>query len=161
MFAGFFLGLEVVTRHAYFSKMAWGWKVCSFFAVSWGFKTAFNAVNGNTYGPLIGAYIRKYDQHTANDPFEMTDRKREFYQIDTSQYMSYTHEDLPHGHTNYGPQPDGEAADATWLRAMDQFLAGKEDHGLFEHERFLKYPYEFKDKSFPTEEMAKDLINKH
>ena len=61
MFAGFFLGLEVVTRHAYFAKMAWGWKVCSFFAVSYGFKSMFNAVNGNTYGPLMGAYLRKYD----------------------------------------------------------------------------------------------------
>ena len=61
MFAGLFLGLEVVTRHAYFTKMAWGWKVCSFFAVSYGFKSMFNAVNGNTYGPLMGAYLRKYD----------------------------------------------------------------------------------------------------
>ena len=39
--------------------------------------------------------------------------------------MSYTHEDLDHGHTNYGPQPDGEAEDASWFKAMDKFLAGK------------------------------------
>jgi hypothetical protein len=57
--------------------------------------------------------------------FDISDRKREFYQIDTSQYMSYTHEDLDHGHTNYGPQPDGEAEDASWFKAMDKFLAGK------------------------------------
>jgi hypothetical protein len=161
MFAGFFLGLEVVNRHNYFAKMAWGWRICSFFAVSYGFKTMFNAVNGQTYGPLMGAYLRKYDQFGAADPYEIVDRKREFYQIDTSQYMSYTHEDLDHGHTNYGPQPDGEAADASWLNALDKFLSNEKDHGLTEHERFLKYPYEFKDKSFPTAEMAKDLVTKH
>jgi len=161
MFAGFFLGLEVVTRHAYFGKMAWGWKLGSFFAVSYGFKTLFNAVNAQTYGPLMGAYLRKYDQFGVNDPFEITDRKREYYEIDTSQYMSYTHEDLDHGHSNYGPQPDGEAEDASWFVAMDKFLAGEENHGLTEHAKFLKYPYEFKDKSFPTEEMAKDLVTKH
>ena len=46
MFAGFFLGLEVVTRHNYFKGMAVGWKVASFFAVSYGFKSLFNAYNG-------------------------------------------------------------------------------------------------------------------
>ena len=44
MFAGFFLGLEVVTRHSYFNKMAIGWKVASFFAVSYGFKSLFNEI---------------------------------------------------------------------------------------------------------------------
>lgn len=160
-FAGFFLGLEVVTRHSYFHKMAIGWKVASFFAVSYGFKSLFNAYNAQTYGPIMGAYLRKYQQAGAADPFEIQDRKREFYQIDTSQYMSYTHEDLDHGHTNYGPQPDGEAQDASWLTALDKFLGGKPDHHLQEHANFLKYPYSFKDKSFPTADMAKDLISKH
>jgi len=75
--------------------------------------------------------------------------------------MSYTHADLPHGHTNYGPQPDGEAEDASWYMALDKFLAGEENHGLKEHPNFLHYPFEYKDKSFPSVEMAGDLINKH
>jgi len=75
--------------------------------------------------------------------------------------MSYTHADLPHGHTNYGPQPDGEAEDASWLKTLDKFLSGEENHGLKEHPKFLTYPYEYKDKSFPTAEQASDLINKH
>ncbi len=45
MFAGFFLGLEVVTRVNYFKKMAIGWKLVSFFGVSYVFKNVFNAVN--------------------------------------------------------------------------------------------------------------------
>ena len=105
MFAGFFLGLEVVTRHNYFRGMASGWKIASFFAVSYGFKSLFNSYNSATYGPVMGAYLRKYQQYASSDPFEMQDRKREFYQIDTSQYMSYTHNDLEygHGHVNQGP----------------------------------------------------------
>ena len=124
MFAGFFLGLEVVTRHSYFRGMAIGWKVASFFAVSYGFKSLFNAYNSATYGPVMGAYLRKYQHFAASDPYEIQDRKREFYQIDTSQYMSYTHDDLEHGHANHGPQPDGEALDASWLTSLDKFLSG-------------------------------------
>ena len=45
MFAGFFAGFEVVSRHSYFKSMATGWRVASFFAVSYGFKTLFNAYN--------------------------------------------------------------------------------------------------------------------
>ena len=161
MFAGFWLGIEIIARDRYFHKMAYGWKVLSWLAISWGIKNVFNAVNGQTYGPIMGAYLRKYENKGTSDLFEITDRKREFYQIDTSQYMSYTHEDLPHGHTNYGPQPDGEAADASWFVAMDQFLSGKGQESIVNHERFLRYPYVLKDKSFPTEEMAKDLITKH
>ncbi len=105
MFAGFFAGFEVVTRHAYFKPMAVGWRVASFFAVSYGFKTLFNAYNAQTYGPVIGAYLRKYQANGAADPYEIQDRKREYYEIDTSQYMSYTNEDLAHehGHANHGP----------------------------------------------------------
>ena len=161
MFAGFFLGLETVTRHSYFKGMAIGWKVASFFAVSYGFKSIFNAYNSATYGPVMGAYLRKYQQFAASDPYEIQDRKREFYQIDTSQYMSYTHDDLEHGHANHGPQPDGEALDASWLTSLDKFLSGKKDHHLQDHKNFLHYPFQFKDKSFPTADMAKELIHNH
>ena len=79
MFAGFWLSLEVMTRHPYFKGMALGWTVASFFGIAWGFKSVFNAYNAQTYGPLMGAYLRKYSDHGAADPFQITDRKREFY----------------------------------------------------------------------------------
>ena len=60
MFAGFFLAFEVVSRDSYFKKLAVGWRVASFFGVAYGFKTLFNAYNAKTYGPLVGAYLRKY-----------------------------------------------------------------------------------------------------
>ena len=46
--------------------------------------------------------------------------------------MSYTHDDLEHGHghVNQGPQPDGEALDASWLTTLDKFLSGDKEHHL-------------------------------
>ena len=141
--------------------MAIGWRFCSFLGVQLAFRWAFNGYSSQTYQPLIGAYLRKYDIHAESELFNIRDRKREFYQIDTSQYMNYTHDDLEHGHTNYGPQPDNEVRDASWLTTLDRFLNNEENHGLKEHPRFLNYNYEFKDKSFPSEEQARDLISKH
>jgi len=120
-----------------------------------------NQYYSRNYGPLLGAYLRKYQNVSAADAWEIKDRKREFYQIDDSQYMAYTEEDMGievHRHANHGPQPDGEAKDATYLVALDAFLDGKKDHGLQDHPRFLNYPYEFKDKSYPSLDQAKDLI---
>merc|ERR1712195_384978 len=111
-------------------KMAIGWRVCSFFAVAQVFKYAFNYNAAQSYNPLIGAYLRKYHNSAAGDAFEIQDRKREFYQIDTSQYMNYGKEDLGdmHMHANHGPQPDGEAMDSSWLSELDNFLNCQPNH---------------------------------
>ena len=73
--------------------------------------------------------------------------------------MSYSEEDLVdvHRHANDGPQPDGEAKDASYLAELNAFLDGKPNH-LREHPRFLNFNYEFIDKSYPTEDQAKALI---
>lgn len=74
--------------------------------------------------------------------------------------MAYTEQEAMeniHAHSNHGPQPDGEAKDATYLHELDAFLDGKPNH-LKEHPRFLNYDYEFADKSYPSLEQAKDLI---
>lgn len=159
MFAGFYAGLEVVTRHSYFKKMAAGWRVASFFGVAYGFKCLFNAWNAQTYGPIMGAYLRKYNDASAADLYEISDRKREYYEIDTSQYMNDMCEDV-HSHVNHGPQPDGEQMDSSWLSELDAFLANKPNN-LKKHHKYMDYNFEFKDKSFPSVEQAADLIAKH
>ena len=74
--------------------------------------------------------------------------------------MDYTIEDVQDQcHINMGPHPDGEHLDSSWLVELDKFLAGKE-HRLKEHPKFINHKYEFVDKSFPTKEMAHDLITK-
>ena len=156
---GFFTGLLTVTKDSYFRGMAPGWKLLSCLGIAFATKWGVCAYYSRNYGPLIGAYLRKYQDAGAADAWEIRDRKREFYQIDDSQYMAYTESDLQdiHRHSNHGPQPDGEAKDASYLTELDAFLDGKPNH-LKEHSRFLNYNYEFKDKSYPTLEQAKDLI---
>lgn len=91
--------------------------------------------------------------------WEMRDPKREFYEIDTSQYMDYTVEEVKdHCHINIGPQPDGEYRDASWLVELDKFLSGKEND-LKHHRNYVDHKYEFIDKSFPTKDQANDLIS--
>lgn len=90
-FAGMWLGLETVLRVPYFKTMALGWKALSVFGLGCLYKTIFAASNAQTYGPVVSAYLKKYGSMAKADRFEITDRKREFFDIDTSQYMNYTH----------------------------------------------------------------------
>lgn len=105
-FGGLWLGFETVLRVPYFKKMAVGYRVVSWFAAAFVYKTAFTAYNSITYGPVVSAFLRKYSQFAQADRFNITDRKREYYEIDTSQYMSYDFKDLGHDyHAHHGPQP--------------------------------------------------------
>lgn len=158
-FGGLWLGVETVTRVPYFKGMAFGWKLLSIAGTGFAFKTAFTYFNGQQYGPLISAYFRKYSAHVKSDTFAITDRKREYYEIDTSQYMNYDFKSLNHEyHAHHGPQPDGESLDNTWLAEMDKFLKGQPNK-LKEHKNFVNYKYEFLDKSFPSVEAAHSLFN--
>lgn len=85
--------------------MAIGWKCLSVIGTSFLFKTLFTAYNAQTYGPVVSAYLRKYAHLAKADHFEITDRKREYFYVDTSSYMNYEIEDLPHSHVSHGPQP--------------------------------------------------------
>ena len=74
--------------------------------------------------------------------------------------MSYTNASLSDNHhAHHGPQPEGEALANTYQQEVDAFLAGGENH-LKEHHLYLDYPFEFKDKSFPSNEAVSDLFNK-
>jgi hypothetical protein len=137
--AGLWLGFETVNRVAFFKGMAVGWKLLSLLGVGFLYKNVFQYYNGLTYGPLLSAYFRKYSSVAKADKFAITDRKREYFDIDTSDYMSYNYKDLGHDyHVNHGPQPDGEAMDSSWLTELDKFLRC-EDNKLKEHKNFVNY----------------------
>ena len=105
-FGGIWLGAETVLRVPCFKKMAVGWKLLSLAGTAFLYKNAFGMYNGLTYGPIISAFFRKYSDTTKADRFDITDRKREYYEIDTTQYMNYNFEDLTHDHhAHHGPQP--------------------------------------------------------
>jgi hypothetical protein len=87
--AGLYLGLETILRVPCFRGMAAGWKVASLIGTAFVYKTIFSAFNAYTYGPIVSAILRKHSQHAKADLFDITDRKREYYYIDTSSYMNY------------------------------------------------------------------------
>lgn len=104
--AGLWLGTETVLRAGYFKKMAIGWRCLSLFGTAFLYKTAFQAYNAQTYGPILSAFFRKYSEQAKPDRFSITDRKREYFYIDTTSYMNYDYKDLGHEyHVNHGPQP--------------------------------------------------------
>jgi len=158
-FVGGFVGLFAVNKVAYFRTMAWGWRCVSAVAVAGVAKAVVCQYAAYQYRPLIGAYFRKYQNVSAADAWELRDRKREYYEIDDSSYMAYTEDDCQdiHRHANHGPQPDDEVKDASYLTELDAFLDNKPNH-LKDHKRFLKYNFEFVDKSYPSLEAAKNLI---
>jgi hypothetical protein len=103
-FAGMWLGVETVLRVPFFKKMATGWRIMSVVGSAFLYKTMFTAYNSQTYGPIVSAFLRKYGKNAKGDRFEIHDRKREYYEIDTSQYMNYTNEELGHEyHMHHGP----------------------------------------------------------
>lgn len=105
-FGGLWLGAETVLRVPCFKKMAIGWKLASLVGCGFVYKTMFSAYNAYTYGPVVSAFLRKNLTSAKSDRFEITDRKREYFDIDTSQYMSYGFNDLGHDyHAHNGPQP--------------------------------------------------------
>ena len=87
-------------------KMAIGWKLLSGFAVAFGVKAATNAYSSYHYGPIYGALIQKYSEAAKTNVYEIQDRKREYFYIDTSEYMNYSFDDLGDEYsTHHGPQP--------------------------------------------------------
>merc|ERR1719263_2286671 len=91
------------------------------------------------YAPTLGAYFRKYQKSVSRDLWDIKDTKKEYFYIDTSQYMNYTNESIGDGaHCHHGPQPDGESLESSYLNEVDKFLRG-EDNNLKGHKRYLNY----------------------
>jgi len=91
---GLFVSQQLITKNPRLIQLALGWKACAFLGLAGMTKVVVNQYYSRTYGPLIGAYFRKYQDVGATDAWEIRDRKREYYQIDDSQYMDYTEEDM-------------------------------------------------------------------
>lgn len=80
-------------------------------------------------GPMMGAYFRKYSGQAKNDAFDIKDPKKEYFYIDTSEYMKYSNATLgDQYHCSHGPQPEGEAMDSSYLIEVDKFLKGEPNH---------------------------------
>lgn len=105
-FFGSWLAYEAVTKLQYCKTSALGWRCCQWLFMAYTFKQLGLSYCGQSYSPIIGAFFRKYQNHIKRDLFEIKDEKREYYYIDTSQYMNYTNADLSDEyHVHHGPQP--------------------------------------------------------
>ena len=157
-FISLWAGFEVVRLN--FPRMALGWKCVNILLAGTAVNTFINMQQSQYYAPLIGAYLRRYKASVKTDAFDIDDDKRKYFYIDTSQYMSYTNEDLSDEyHVHHGPQPEGDNMDSSYLAEMDKFLRGEENH-FKQHKKFYDYPFQFKDKSFPSAEKVADLMHK-
>jgi hypothetical protein len=86
--------------------MALGWKFLSSIGICYFIKSGMMAYSSQNYNPIVGAFIRKYSDNVKKDLFEIKDAKKEYFYIDTSQYMAYTNQDLSDEfHAHHGPQP--------------------------------------------------------
>jgi hypothetical protein len=158
-FAGLWLGFEACRLHPYTRSMALGWRFTTTLALGFGFKSALMAYSAGQYNPVVGAYLRKYSSSIKQDLFDIKDAKKEYFYIDTSQYMNTTNDDLSDEfHVHHGPQPEGESMDSSWLTEVDKFLRSEENN-LKGHKRYLDYDFEFIDKSFPSAEKAAALMH--
>jgi len=152
-FGGLYAGYEAITRIPALAKFKRGTRFVVMGAVGAVVSTVFSYFNyNNYYGPLFCAYFTKYANSGKTDLFEIQDEKREWFDIDTSQYMNYTNEDLHHPHTHHGPQPDGMELNNPWFTEMDKYLKGEESK-IKEHPKWTEFEFTYADKgAWPTEE---------
>ena len=159
-FGGLYLGMEAVRSFQYFKKMAHGWKFVNMLGVGYVAHAIMMDYTSQVHAPIIGAYLRKYRSNVHSELLDIKDAKKAYFSIDDSQYMSYTNATLSdQHHAHHGPQPEGEALANSYQGEVDAFLAG-ETNDLKGHKLYLDYPFEFKDKSFPSNEAVSELFNK-
>lgn len=160
-FAGFWLGAEAVIRIPYFQKMAYGWRFLSFIGLGLALTEEFRYwSSGYYYMPLLNAYFKRFDHFAKSDIFDIRDEKREWFEIDTSQYMAYSFEDLDHHHhsMNHGPQPDGEALTSSWFIELDKYLKGEENN-LKSHPKYRDYEYTYSDRyEWPSTDKVRSVF---
>lgn len=161
-FAGLWTSFELVTRVPYLKRLLPGYRILAFFALGKLISYEYRYYSGGYYYmPLLTSMFKKYDHLAKTDLFEITDEKREWFEIDTSQYMDYDFKDLDHHHhsINHGPQPDGDVLNASWLTEMDKLLKG-EPNKLKEHPKFRDYQFEYSNKyQWPTTDSVQAVFN--
>ena len=159
-FVGGWLGYELCRHDHIIRSWAPGWRFLTVFGAAFFLKSFIMQGYSSYCGPLMGAYFRKYATNAKTDAFDIKDPKKEYFYIDTSEYMNYSNGTLgDEYHCSHGPQPEGEAMDSSYLIEVDKFLKGEPNH-LKDHTRFLNYPYTFVDKSFPSADAVKEMMGK-
>lgn len=71
---------------------------------------------GKKYTPLMNAYFNKYQDQVKNEYFDIQDRKREWFDIDTSEPTAYSSQEVAERgyHMHHGPQPVSKSVIPGW-----------------------------------------------
>ena len=64
------------------------------FGLAFVYKVGMMEINCGMYGPVMGAYLRKHQNNIKSDMFDIKDAKKEYFYIDTSDYMKYSNKTL-------------------------------------------------------------------
>ena len=108
---------------------------------------------------MIEALLNRSAHHMREDINQIKDKSREFFEIDDSVPIGYTYDDLkPHQSSHTGNQPDDYVANSSYMNEVDKFLQGKDNH-LTHHAKYVGGA-DFIDKSFPTAEAVKAVMEK-
>mmetsp|Transcript_8325 Transcript_8325/g.7373 ORF Transcript_8325/g.7373 Transcript_8325/m.7373 type:complete len:260 (+) Transcript_8325:18-797(+) len=161
-FAGLWTSYELVTRVPYFRRMLSGWRFVSFLVMGSLLAKEFRySTAGYYYMPLLCSFYKRFDHVAQEDIFDIKDEKREWFELDTSQYMDYTFDDLDHHHhnINHGPQPDGDVLNASWFTEWNKMLKG-EPNNLKDNPKYRDYDYQYSDSyNWPTAESVHDVFH--
>ena len=105
-FGGLWLGFETIRKVPYFRSMALGWQGLTWLGLGYFYRSAFMTYTSQSYNPTISAYLRKYQNFVKKDLFDIRDEKKQYFYIDTSQYMSDRNMNIgDEYHAHEGPQP--------------------------------------------------------
>ena len=105
-FFGLWASFETNRLVPWFKKQAHGWKFLNVLLLGYLYKSLAMSWSSQMYGPIMGAYLRKYSSQAKPELFHIKDEKKEYFYIDTSEYMSYNNKDMgDEYHCHHGPQP--------------------------------------------------------
>lgn len=89
-FVGGWLGYELTMHVPKLKALAPGWKFLTVIGMGWFAKSSIMQYWSMYKAPVMGAFLRKYSSQAKLDAFDIKDPKREYFYIDTSEYMNYS-----------------------------------------------------------------------
>ena len=149
-----------------FSVFKRSWKLFPFLICFQTFRYGISYLISRYNSPMFYAYLNKYRDSIKSDMFKIRDITREWFDIDDSEYMNYTNEDVDDMFSrykqdipNYSPIPNEMYHSNSWLIEVNNYLKGI-PHKLKEHPLYIKAKPKFKPYKMPTSKEVHDMLTK-
>ena len=101
----------VITFSKYnFPMFTKGWKAFPFLLIWYSYNYCWNLYQAHYNAPMFMALIHKHLDKAKHDLYLIKDEKREWFDIDDSEYMAYSNKDVDEMNKKYGmDEPDYSA----------------------------------------------------